>query len=401
MTDQPFSPQATAEIGALPRPNPLTVAWLSTLPQRFPDLAESFRRSAVDYGTEFVGELPAAFRRDAWLITLIMAYTVAGGWVAVHFEAASILSIGLYFGVYSFILPITLFLFFAGRAFYIALIVRPKSPLMMLLSDLRHNLGQPRRLARGLPMLCFLPFLVGTFSVTKAAIPFFQPFSWDVRLEQWDRWLHGGVAPWELLQPLLGHPLITELLNVNYNVWFFALWFTCFWQFFTLRGPQQRMQFLLSMALSWILIGGVLASVFSSAGPCYFDRIVPGPNPYAPLMAYLHQVDQTYDLWALNTQQVLWDGYSLHRLDLGVGISAMPSMHIAIATLLALLGWRTSRRMGIMFTVFTALIMLGSVHLGWHYALDGYVSVVCALLLWAGAGWFVRRVMRLPAEAPV
>lgn len=398
MTDQPFTPHSTAAIAALPQPDVSIRTWLSTLPQQLPGLLAGFRQGANEYTLEFLRELPAAFRRDAWLIAIIMVYTAAGAWIAVHFEAASILSIGLYFGVYSFILPITLFLFFAGRALYIALILRPKRPLLMLLSDLRHNVGQPRRLARGVPMLCFLPFLVGTFSVTKAAIPFFNPFSWDVRLEQWDRWLHGGVAPWELLQPLLGHPLITQLLNVGYNAWFFALWFTCFWQFFTLRGPQQRMQFLLSMALSWILIGGVLAAIFSSAGPCYFDRIVPGPSPYAPLMAYLNQVNESYDVWALGTQQVLWEGYSLHRLDLGTGISAMPSMHVAIATLLALLGWRTSRRMGIIFTVFVGLIMLGSVHLGWHYALDGYVSVICALLLWAGAGWFVRHVMRLPAE---
>ncbi|MGH6884169.1 MAG: phosphatase PAP2 family protein, partial [Hypericibacter sp.] len=364
-----------------------------------PGLLASFRRNAVDYGSEFLRELPAAFRLDAWLILVITAFTIVGAWVAVHLESGSILSIGLYFDVYSFILPITLFLLFTGRALYIALIMRPKRPLLVLMQDLRHNIALPRRLARGLPMLLFLPFLIGTFSVTKAAIPFFHPFSWDVRLERWDRWLHGGTAPWELLQPLLGHPFISLLFNVSYNVWFFALWFTCIWQFFTLRRPQCRMQFLLSMTLSWILIGGVLAAVFSSAGPCYFARVVPGPDPYAPLMNYLYQANDIFELWSLNTQELLWEGYSLHRLDLGTGISAMPSMHVAVATLLMLLGWRTSRAMGIAFTVFLGPIMVGSVHLGWHYALDGYVSVICALLLWAATGWFVRHVMRLPNEA--
>jgi hypothetical protein len=399
MTDQPFSPQPIIK-AALPQSGFSMGAWLSARKRELPGLLVRLRQGATVYALEFLGELPAAFRRDAWLIGIITAFTIAGAWIAVHLESGSVLSVGLYFGVYSFILPITLFLLFAGRALYVALIVRPKRPLLMLMQDLRHNIALPRRLAGGLPMLCFLPFLVGTFSVTKAAIPFFHPFSWDVRLEQWDRWLHGGTAPWALLQPFLGHPLISQLFNVSYNLWFFALWFTCIWQFFTLRRPQCRMQFLLSMTLSWILIGGVLAALFSSAGPCYFGRVVPGPDPYAPLMTYLYHASESHELWSLHTQEVLWEGYSLHHLDLGIGISAMPSMHVAIATLLMLLGWQTSRRMGLLFTVFLGLIMVGSVHLGWHYALDGYVSVVCALLLWAATGWFVRRVMRLPRQAP-
>lgn len=400
MTDQPFNPQSAVEIGALPRPSPLTVAWLSTLPQRLPDLAEGLRRGAVDYAIEFVGELPAAFRRDAWLIGLIMAYTVAGAWIAVHFEAASILSVGLYFRVYSILLPVTLFAVLAARAFYFALIVRPERPFVMLMADLRHNLLLPRRLALGLPILLFTPFLAGTFSVFKAAIPLIHPFSWDVRLEQWDRWLHGGIAPWEWLQPVLGHPLLSQIVNVGYNLWFFLLWFTWFWQFFTLRNPQLRMQFLLSVQMAWILVGSVLATLLSSAGPCYFGRIVGGADPYQPLMAYLYRANETFSIWALGTQERLWDGYSLGQLNLGAGISAMPSMHVAIATMFALLGWQTSRLVGILLTFFLGWIMVGSVHLGWHYALDGYVSVICALFIWAATGWFARRVMRLPKEAP-
>jgi hypothetical protein len=395
MTDQLFSPHPTAETTSTSS-RFMAGEWLSALWQQLPRHLYGFRQGAKAYAFEFVRELPAAFRQDAWLIAIIIAYTAAGAWVAVHFEAASVLSVGLYFGVYSFILPLTLFLIFAGRALYIALVIRPKRPFTMLMSDLRHNLATPRRLARGLPMLLFIPLLGGTFSVIKAAIPLIQPFSWDARLERWDRWLHGGAAPWELLQPILGHPFVSASINVEYNLWFLVLWFIWIWQFFTLREPQRRMQFLLSSQLAWIVIGSVLAILLSSAGPCYFGQVVPGADPYQPLMSYLHQANRSFEIWALDTQQELWDSYSLGELNLGAGISAMPSMHVAMATLFALLGWRTSRRLGILLTAFLVCIMIGSIHLGWHYALDGYVSLVCTIAIWHVTGWLVRRFMRLP-----
>jgi hypothetical protein len=404
MTDQsfsqsrPYAPISPAEVVALPQPGLGSGAWLSALLRFLPSAIAKGRRETAAYVLEFCRELPGAFRRDRLLLAIIVVYAVAGAGIAVHFEAASILSVGLYFGVYSFILPMTLFIVFAGRALYFALIVRPKRPFAMLMADLRFNLALPRRFAQGLPMLISVPLLAGSFSVVKAAIPLMNQFSWDLRLEQWDRWLHGGIAPWELLQPLLGHPLASQMINLGYNAWFFLLWFSWFWQFFTLRNPQLRMRFLLSVQMAWILVGNVLAMVFSSAGPCYFGRMVEGPDPYAPLMTYLHQASESHRLWALGTQQTLWDGYSLGQLNLGAGISAMPSMHVAIATLLALLGWQTSRRLGILLTVFVGLIMVGSVHLGWHYALDGYVSVLCALLIWWASGWIVRRFMRLPVS---
>jgi hypothetical protein len=33
------------------------------------------------------------------------------------------------------------------------------------------------------------------------------------------------------------------------------------------------------------------------------------------------------------------------------------------------------------------MILLGSVHLGWHYAIDAYAGILIAAAAWAGAGW--------------
>jgi len=72
-----------------------------------------------------------------------------------------------------------------------------------------------------------------------------------------------------------------------------------------------------------------------------------------------------------------------------IGISAMPSIHVGVAVLFAILGWRTNRILGFGFTIYALLIQLGSIHLGWHYAIDGYFSAILTGMLWKGSGRFV------------
>ncbi|MBW2186739.1 MAG: phosphatase PAP2 family protein [Deltaproteobacteria bacterium] len=73
----------------------------------------------------------------------------------------------------------------------------------------------------------------------------------------------------------------------------------------------------------------------------------------------------------------------------------MPSMHVATSTLFALLGWRSNRALGIILTIFLVIIMIGSIHLGWHYAIDGYVAIIGTWLVWLGTGWALSRYPKL------
>ena len=50
---------------------------------------------------------------------------------------------------------------------------------------------------------------------------------------------------------------------------------------------------------------------------------------------------------------------------------------------------------GRLFALYGLIILLGSVHLGWHYAVDGYVSILAVPMLWWLSGVLVRR-LRLP-----
>jgi membrane-associated phospholipid phosphatase len=64
----------------------------------------------------------------------------------------------------------------------------------------------------------------------------------------------------------------------------------------------------------------------------------------------------------------------------------MPSLHVTIATLMALLAWRSNRAAGIAFTAFAIIILIASIMLGWHYSADGLAGAALAFVCWSAAG---------------
>jgi membrane-associated phospholipid phosphatase len=171
-----------------------------------------------------------------------------------------------------------------------------------------------------------------------------------------------------------------------------------YWQAFSLRDLKLRMQFFLSFVLAWAVLGTGLATLFSSAGPCYYSRVVMNDNIYHPLMEYLNTVQESFPIWALDMQEMLWKTYENNKVDLGSGVSAMPSMHVSTSLLFALVGWRSHRLLGVVFSIFTVIIMFGSVHLGWHYAIDGYAAIFCTFLIWHAAGIFLGHIPQIDAN---
>lgn len=260
-------------------------------------------------------------------------------------------------------------------------------------SDYRRHL-RPERLASIFTVFLLLTPFMDMFVGFKRAIPMIQPFAWDAALMRLDGLLHFGHQPWTLLQPILGVPAVTKAFDLLYYAWFPVKLILLLW---VAWGPRSRLrdQLLLSSFAIWIVLGTGLATLLSSAGPVYYGAVTGLADPFAPLMRYLHAVDSTYPLTALDVQSLLWSGYSSGRTQLVEGISAMPSLHVALPALFAFWGWRVDRRIGLALAVYTALIFVGSVHLGWHYAVDGYVAVVTAAMVWWACGRVLAAYERL------
>ena len=268
-----------------------------------------------------------------------------------------------------------------------------------------------------IPMLLALPFVMGwrrfmsslsllgyaliasvllqtAFSFLKSMIPTVVPFYADPALAGLDRWLHGGVDPWEITHRIGAHLPMEILLPVYLFVWTvpaigFAVVLTV-----ADHDRERTARFLVLYLFCWIFLGNVLAILGASVGPVFYDALE-GGSRFAGLHAALAQSGLT-DGTVGAIQEYLWRSYADRRMAIGSGISAFPSVHVGIATLTALYLMERSRWLAIPGFAFLATILFLSVYTGYHYAIDGYA----AILLVTGAWHLLRRVELTTMDLP-
>ncbi len=249
------------------------------------------------------------------------------------------------------------------------------------------------RLTVAAPVLVIAPAFFSAFTALKSGLTRLHPYSWDAAIGGWDRAMFGGHDAWVLLQPVLGHPPITFALSVLYSAWHPAMIAVFGGLALSLGRPGLRAQALLAMIACWAILGTWAATALASAGPCFIGPLHLGADTFAPQAAYLRAANQQLPIWEFAEQHRLLAAAASGRPVLGSGISAMPSMHVAVATLMMLVGWRLSRPAGIVGSVYLAIIVVASVHLGWHYAMDGLAGGLGAVALWLAAGVVTRRTL--------
>lgn len=320
------------------------------------------------------------------LIIIGLLYFLTTYAIEIFLNTKIIGHIGFY---YSFILNLVVLFFLTLGCINLVFKIN-KYGLPETLSQTKQAVSFSKNFFNFVIIYLLFPIFFCSYSSIKQAMPHFFNFNFkhDFSLSKIDYLLHLNNHPWELLQPIFGHPKITLILDSLYIYWGVIFFFTVMYMA-SHHNLTLRRRFFITLCLSWIFIGNILAALFFSAGPCYFSEVSgPENNPYSELFMYLNSIP---DLNAINIQEQLWSSFTKNIfMPLG-GISAMPSMHVAIATLLALLYMQLNNFYGIIMIIYAVLIQIGSVHLGWHYAIDGYVSSIATIFLWKSFPLFKSR----------
>lgn len=128
---------------------------------------------------------------------------------------------------------------------------------------------------------------------------------------------------------------------------------------------------------SWLLLGNLLALAGSSVGAVYYDRLI-GGNRFSDLVSVL-ETSGVANTMLGQIQELLWIRYDEVSSHLGLGISAFPSMHVAIAAITALYLHERSRWLAPVGVGFLAIILFASIYTGYHYAIDGYFSIAAVV----------------------
>ncbi len=260
----------------------------------------------------------------------------------------------------------------------------PASPCSLAWQILRTFLAP--NVAAGLALYLALAAFMGAFTTLKTVLPCLNGFWADPWLARIDCAVHFGQQPWRWIQPLLGFPLVTRLIEIVYGpVWIGCITLVLLYLCMIRRDPEHRRRFLIGFILTWIINGIVLAGIFMSGGPAFYGRITHDDGPFGDLVRYL-DFDADTALSAAWTQRELWQAYRAASSGVGAGISAFPSLHVSMILLCCLGMWKIGRPVAYALVAVAAVIVVGSVHLGWHYAVGNYVVFVLMGAIWWASG---------------
>ncbi|EFK08352.1 PAP2 family protein [delta proteobacterium NaphS2] len=223
-----------------------------------------------------------------------------------------------------------------------------------------------------LHVLIALKLVLLIYCNIKQAIPRINPDLTDDILLQIDILLHFGSNPMQALVTLLNNPTMSTLIDRLYVFWY-VLKAPVLVLFIILPNRKLSERFFGAYFSLW-MIGGLAAILAPSLGPVYvyrewFDGVT------KPIATQLQSQLITHYLQAIASP----DQY---RALIYEGVAAFPSLHVGVVVLFALFLSKVRRFLCILMWIYAVIVQIGSVVLGWHYAIDGYFAAMLAFILY-------------------
>lgn len=238
------------------------------------------------------------------------------------------------------------------------------------------------------------------FLPLKYALPQQLPFWLDGPLAFGERQLF-GTDPWRIADRLLGWALVP--IDRIYGCWL-PVQSVVLFSVMMLPPSSRKSQALIAYTLAWFVLGVVAAVLCASAGPIFYDRLL-GGHQFAALADRVKA-----GAWMTRAESdAMWASFASSRPGLIAGMSAMPSLHVAISFWIWLTARALAPRGAPLALAYAFFMWIASVQLGWHYVSDGLAGAIGMLALWLLAARIAQSKrppsrssnVRLPPEADI
>jgi hypothetical protein len=335
------------------------------------------QRERSEFGSAFWG----CVRADAPLYLAIAVYSVIG------MACLELAGFG-HLAAYSTYLSkwLTVFLFFfptVALVLHYGLLIHRFDQRRLLAAKRIFAARRAAYFASGVCLVMSLMIFQGTFTSVKNGLAAWQAgFPYERAFADLDKMLHLGVDPWRLLFAVGQYDWLLRLVEWNYGVlWFIICYGALFYVATSAKAAAVRNRYLVTFMLTWIVIGNIAAGIFLCAGPAFYGQVTGDAARFGDQLAFLAR-HADYDGSAAYYQNYLWMLYEKGVSGFGSGISAFPSMHVALIMLNALFLWERSRAWGIVAFGYVAFIVVSSVYLAWHYAVDSYAAIAMTIAIY-------------------
>ena len=215
----------------------------------------------------------------------------------------------------------------------------------------------------------------------KQQIPIIHSSLWDKELLRVDHFFHFGYNPSLIAIKYLGNDIICWFFDIFYALWY-IIKFPIIIYFLITPSKKVHIRFFITYFSMWIF-GGLFALLFPSLGPIYTH-----PDWFShlnkPIASFLQgELMKNYELFVHSPGK--------YRIVSYEGIAAFPSLHVGIIAVFAISLFKVNRLLSYLMFIYLIIIQVGSVLLGWHYAIDGYFAIILAVSLYYFSAFFVEK----------
>ena len=300
-------------------------------------------------------------RPAAWIVALCLAFAYAAGTLAGYYAWPPVYG-------YSRVFARLLTLF--GALLIIKHVIELRGaahPTQRLLAKLQENRDLAKSAGIGIGLVLLQ---LAALTWAKPTLPMLTGFWADPILAKADAALF-GMDPWRLLHAIFGSR--NSVIDIIYASWFPVVFGALFFTFLSRNTNKSR---LVVAYFLTVAIGILVQFTLPSGGPIFYGRLG-FENRFAELMPAIPTL-------AMKGSGYLWGCHlGFRECVAGWGISAWPSMHVALATWVVLAAATLKRALLPAAFAWWLMILVGSVYLGWHYLLDGVAGALLPAMAWA------------------